>query len=43
MTYISNDGSIVNLDAKHKFASGGEGAVYMHPSKKNKCIKILTM
>jgi serine/threonine protein kinase len=40
MTYIYNDGSIVNLDAKHKFASGGEGAVYMHPSKKNKCIKI---
>ena len=38
--YFYQDGTSITLEDKHKFASGGEGSVYMHPSSKDKCVKI---
>lgn len=40
MTYIYEDGGVLNLDVKNKFASGGEGSIFTHPNKKNRCVKI---
>lgn len=40
MQFNYQDGSTLILNPNNKFASGGEGSIFMHPKNKNKCIKI---
>lgn len=40
MKYNYKNGESIILDAKNKFAAGGEGSIFLHPKKKNKCVKI---
>lgn len=40
MNYFYEDGTAITLNPNKKFASGGEGSIFMHPKNKQKCIKI---
>lgn len=40
MNYFYEDGTALSLNANKKFASGGEGSIFIHPKNKQKCVKI---
>lgn len=40
MNYFYEDGTAIALNPTKKFASGGEGSIFMHPKNKQKCLKI---
>ena len=38
--YLTENGKVVTINTNKQIASGGEGAIYIHPDNKSKVVKI---